>query len=869
GGTFAVDIQYNTDFDVVVESGAQSWITFVATRALKSGKLEFRFAENQNTDPRQGKVTVKDKSGKVSDITLTFVQEEKKVINVGDVMEIPAEGGLFEIDIQYNTDFDVIIEEAAQSWITFVATRSLTSGKLQFQIAPNEISDIRKGTVTIKDKSGKVEPVTLTLKQASKVRNALMAIYNAMDGPNWTYSYSWGTDKPISSWTGVTFDEQTHELQLSFFKMGLKGEFPDCFDGLSACTYFLVNDEGVTGTLPPSFNKLKNLKELLIQHTSMTSLSDVFEGIPLETVSIAYNNDMTGPLPESLGSSGALKGLTFDENKFTGRIPDSWARLGTALWILDVNNTLDGIIPDSFYTADEAAYLINMYLHNSVFGKHFTVGDKEIPAYWPKRGLKDTVTEQMIPFREIVSKNKATVLIMWGTWCPYSKTLMPILKQMYDKYHKDGLEVIAFQQYDAAERAEIEAGKSPKDCIIERGYDCWYNFVGDLLTTPESLCWTDTGVPSARVVDKDGNILFCGVMNITDPLRNRFGYPASKNLISQLEEIFGPLEEEYTSTDFSKDGDVWTLQTATVGNGINLVLMGDAYTDRDIYEGLYDKVMRASMEQFFAIEPYKTFRNRFNVYSVKVVSKNGRTGEGYSTALGAVIANGQSISGNRNKCFEYALKVPGINDTHNLLINVLVNSTSNGGICTMIESLQTGIGFVPSIGNNQDLFGPILRHETGGHGFAFLGDEYATHPVSPTQADIDEFNRQYNEYGWLANIDFTNDPAKVKWSAFLADDRYKDEVGIFEGACNVLYNVYRPSKDSMMNQEVEYFNAPSRWAIYKRIMELSGESYSFQTFLEYDAVNRAKASQAAARPPLKAAANGRKIQHSAPPEIIK
>ena len=89
GGTFAVDIQYNTDFDVVVESGAQSWITFVATRALQSGKLEFRFAENQSTDPRQGKVTVKDKSGKVSDITLTFVQAEKKVIAVGDVMEIP------------------------------------------------------------------------------------------------------------------------------------------------------------------------------------------------------------------------------------------------------------------------------------------------------------------------------------------------------------------------------------------------------------------------------------------------------------------------------------------------------------------------------------------------------------------------------------------------------------------------------------------------------------------------------------------------------------------------------------------------------------------------------------------------------------
>ena len=42
----------------------------------------------------------------------------------------------------------------------------------------------------------------------------------------------------------------------------------------------------------------------------------------------------------------------------------------------------------------------------------------------------------------------------------------------------------------------------------------------------------------------------------------------------------------------------------------------------------------------------------------------------------------------------------------------------------------------------------------------------------------------------------------------------------------------------MMRDNYEYYNAPSRLAIYKRIMELSGEGYSFQKFLEYDAKNR-------------------------------
>ncbi len=182
GGTFMVDIQYNTDFDVVVESGAQSWITFVATRALQSGKLEFRFAENQSTDPRQGKVTVKDKSGKVSDITLTFVhvQAEKKVIAVGDVMEIPAEGGTFSVDVQYNTDVVVEVESAAQSWIHFVAVRALTSGKLEFSFDANPNPDARTGKVTVKDKNGKVSPITLNFVQADK---KVIAVGDVMEIP--------------------------------------------------------------------------------------------------------------------------------------------------------------------------------------------------------------------------------------------------------------------------------------------------------------------------------------------------------------------------------------------------------------------------------------------------------------------------------------------------------------------------------------------------------------------------------------------------------------------------------------------------------------------------------------------------------------
>ena len=70
----------------------------------------------------------------------------------------------------------------------------------------------------------------------------------------------------------------------------------------------------------------------------------------------------------------------------------------------------------------------------------------------------------------------------------------------------------------------------------------------------------------------------------------------------------------------------------------------------------------------------------------------------------------------------------------------------------------------------------------------------------------------------------------------------------------------------MMRDNYEYFNAPSRWAIYQRIMKLSGEECTFEKFLKYDAVNRG-ASTDAAKMSMKGAAN-RKVEHSAPPVIV-
>jgi thiol-disulfide isomerase/thioredoxin len=715
------------------------------------------------------------------------------------------------------------------------------------------VTGIAEGSATITATAGDkstICKVTVKIDQEPMIRTALMTFYNALDGPNWNTSKKWDLSKPLSEWEGITWNKETDELELTLSSgdFGLKGEIPDCFDDLTSLTKFSIqNEPGVTGTLPPSFAKLKNLKRLTLTRTSMTSLPDYFTDMPLEVFYINGNELMTGPIPASPADSPYLTLYMCQGDSFTGTVPDSFAKLGSKLVLRSA--TLDGRVPDSFVSSQYARYLVNMYLEFAEFRTTpIEVGDYDIPAFWPDYDLKDLVTGKTIPFKDIYSKNKVTILLNWGTWCPHSAVLMPILERMYDKYHDEGLEIIA--GFNAESSQQQQPGLL-KNILLERGYDKWYNFsLWDFQGDDGWSIWCAGGTPSAILVDNKGNIITSSLPNVSDPARNRFGYTASTRLIPVLESIFGPLDDDnYSSTDYSQDGDVITVQKATVGKGIDLVIMGDAYTDKDIASGLYVEKMRFCAEEIFKIEPFKSFKDRFNIYIVKVVSKNGKTGPGCTTALGAEMYNGAAVTGNADKVYQYALKVPGISKKDNLTIAVMVNSYYAGGIADMNETYQSGIGYFSSLGNDWTAFGSVARHEVGGHAFGFLGDEYGTSNESPSQAMINEMNRKYNQYGWFANLDFTNDPTKVKWADFLSDSRYKDEVGIFEGGNNLRNGVYRPSENSMMNQNVEYFNAPSRWAIYKRIMELSGETPSFSKFLEYDAINRSAAAAATSLAP--------------------
>ena len=881
GGVFEVDIQYNADFTVELEKSAQSWISFVESKAVTNCKLVFRFEPNETINTRKGVVRVKDKAGKMSQATLIFTQDEKKVVSLEKPADVPFEGGTVYINVQYNTDYSVEVEESAADWIQVIRTKTLSNGIIELYVSPNEGNE-RAGNITVTETCGAVDPVVVTVVQEeNKLKNAreiLLELYNTMDGPSWTSNEGWGTAADLNDWAGVTYDAKYRNLSLSFNGFGLKGELPESLGEIGDLLYYLSfkNEPGITGTIPESFSKLTGLHRLEIVGTSMTSLRDCFAGMTrLDFISIQNNLNMSGPLPESVADLPRMNSLVIVNNAFTGTIPSSWARLGGTLTDMDIfdvaNNNLSGVIPQFIL---DAASSDPKWLYNVLYqkGEGFDISNIDIPAYGSEvlAGQIEDINGKLFSFAEVISKNKYTVNLVWASWCPFSKALMPQIKDYYAIYRQDGLEIIATSQIGGVDEngvahmlADFEGFKAE---VLEKNYDQWYNYY-----------WPDYGTgyqlstPNAEVYDQNGNVVFSSTKEYPDPVRNRFGKTASTDLIPFLETLFGPAEpaDPYASSDYSQDGKVMTLQTASVGNGINIVFMGDAYTDRDMAPGgLYETLMTQAMEEFFAEEPYKTFRNRFNVYAVKVVSKNGRIGADYETALGITFGNRTEVSGNTDKCYEYALRVPAITDLNNLLVCVMVNTRRNAGTAHMDVSKQSSVAFVTAFGNDPSLFGSALCHEAGGHGFAFLADEYYELNETAPASHIDYYNSLYNQYGWFSNVDFTNDKSAIRWSSFLSDSRYKEQVGIFEGGALYAKGVWRPTANSLMNMNMDGFNAPSRWAIYKRIMELSGESYSFASFLEYDEVNRRAAASPASVSHRRKGASSSQWQPGAPPVII-
>lgn len=680
-------------------------------------------------------------------------------------------------------------------------------------------------------------------------RDILIALYDATNGDNWTNNTNWCTNAPLSEWYGVTLDysqERVQYIHLSY--NNLVGSIPEEIGNLTELYTLDLSGNTLTGEIPSSIGNMHILGYLYLNNNQLTG------SIPQEIGNLSdlracyiYENQLMGNIPSEFGNLINLEYCYLFGNQLTGEVPETLSRL-TKLQAMDFSdNMLGGDVPEAVTATDW--WQINGYRcieQNEPGGFTFETLNLYIPDFTATDNRGNTIRTI-----DIVSSHKVTLYYVWATWCGYSKAFHPVMSELYQRYKNHSLEIIGIC---------TDGMDNPADAnnYIESNDMEWPT----LMENPEGGI-PYSGFPTVIAFDETGKMIF------------HSSFTSRDELPEFLKGILGEGDAPYESTDFSADRKAYTLQTASEGNGINVVLMGDAFSDRQIADGTYEKVMQQAADAFFSEEPYTSFKDMFNVYYVNAVSKNEGYVDGGETIFSGTFGGGTHVMGNDELCMKYAQTAFNFTNEQmqDVLIVVMMNSTAYAGTCYMYYNTGytsdygrgTSVAYFP-IGTSYEDLATILHHEAGGHGFAKLNDEYAYEYMGmiPANEIRDEQNMREN-YGWGKNTDYISDPARVYWSKFIADSRYASEnIGVYEGACTYWTGAYRPTENSIMNDNTGGFNAPSREAIYYRIHKLAyGESwtYDYEEFVNWDLNQRAR-SRVSVVPQ-------KKYPPTAPPVIIK
>lgn len=319
-------------------------------------------------------------------------------------------------------------------------------------------------------------------------------------------------------------------------------------------------------------------------------------------------------------------------------------------------------------------------------------------------------------------------------------------------------------------------------------------------------------------------------------------------LIGDEYPLLAPTMKQLPKTaPFYMDKSVTELQQHTLGNGIDLIIVGDGYTSEYDFGvgGKFITDAQNCMEAFFEVEPMKSLRNYFNVKVIASYSKDRGVSSGYSALRRETlfevkltdILSSSNVGVNYDKVHSYVYSVISGGDKSKRGFNVILvmaNQDESAGTAYINNSdTYTNVAVVPITGK-QDGFEAIVRHEAVGHAFGLLLDEYIYYGEQIPESDKKSTLENMKD-GFGANLTFES-RENAHWAKYYDIDGY-DMVGYFEGGLKYQYGVWRSEEFSCMDNNVPYFTAPSREKIYSRVMEHAGIAFDFQQFVEYDKVN--------------------------------
>ena len=211
---------------------------------------------------------------------------------------------------------------------------------------------------------GYTAPATAIPTQA---RDALVALYNATNGPGWKNNANWLSEAPIRQWHGVaTYCGRVIGLDLR--DNNLAGPIPPELGNLSDLELLYLSENQLTGPIPPELGNLSNLELLYLSENQLTG------PIPAELGSLSKmgslhlgHNQLSGKIPPELGNLSDLGLLYLSENQLTGPIPAELGSLTSLTQLELTGNQVTGPIPAELGSLSK---LGRLHLgHNQLSGK--------------------------------------------------------------------------------------------------------------------------------------------------------------------------------------------------------------------------------------------------------------------------------------------------------------------------------------------------------------------------------------------------------------------------------------------------------------------------------------------------------------------
>ena len=198
---------------------------------------------------------------------------------------------------------------------------------------------------------------------------ALVALYNALDGPSWDNNTRWLVE-PVATWHGISVNDAGRVVALELPGNNLFGELPtelmdlselvvlDLFDNfivgpipvqIDLLTNLVILDFGfnfLEEEIPASIGNLSNLVELVLWGNFFSGQIPVsFSNLDRLIVLSLEFNDLTGSIPPELGQLTSLEEFFVDVNLLSGQIPPELGNLNNLRSLFLGDNNFVGSLP--------------------------------------------------------------------------------------------------------------------------------------------------------------------------------------------------------------------------------------------------------------------------------------------------------------------------------------------------------------------------------------------------------------------------------------------------------------------------------------------------------------------------------------------